>query len=136
MSKAAFNAEFADYKRVKGRKVHQLIFEVPSERFPEIYKVLGEPSIENSEHFAIAKMEYVEPTKTPENNGVNLTANAAMLLNEVSFCKFLGATSMRSADIELKARLKIKSKTELYTDATAAQRWRDLRGEYNYWMNN
>jgi hypothetical protein len=142
MTNAAINATYVDYKRVKGRKVHQIIMEVPSEQWPEFYKVLGEPDIETSQWFAIAKMAVREKAPTPENNGVNLTANAAMMLGTSSFLKFLEhrlSVNLHNDELVdydglLKGALNIKSKRELNTDPAAASRWRDLRAEYENWM--
>ncbi len=148
MDKAAINATYVDYKRVKGRKVHQIIFEVPSEQWPEFYKVLGEPNIDTSQWFAIAKMNAKEPAPTPEDTGVNLTANAAIMLGEGSFMRFMVENyrafltpkhtvpkcEIGGFDDALKVILNIDSKRELNTDPAAAIRWRDLRAEYGAWM--
>lgn len=136
MDKVAINAVYADYRRVKGRKVHQIIMEVPSEMWPEFYKVLGEPDIETSQWFAIAKMDAKEPAPTPESNGVNLTANAAIMLNDSSFQNFLEyrfPNQQIDYDWALKKLLDIESKKELNTDPAAAIRWRDLRAEFKLW---
>lgn len=145
---AAIKATFADYKRIKSRKVMQVIFEVPLETWPRDYKVLGEPEIETSQWFAIARMEGAkEPASTPKEQGSNLAANAALTVQEGSFSCFIQeiypnvcyiATANNclkfSADAALKEALGIKSKSELNTDPAAAQRWRELRSEYEAWM--
>ncbi|MCP4990553.1 MAG: hypothetical protein GY928_32290 [Colwellia sp.] len=141
MSKAAISATYVNYKRIASRKIMQLHFEVPLEQWPEFYKVLGEPNIDTSQWFAIAKMDAKEPSPTPEDTGANLTANAAIMLGEGSFQKFLSSrypvTCLdRDSDFDkvLKEVLKITSKRELNTDPAAAIRWRDLRAEYEAWM--
>lgn len=141
MSKAAIKATYSDYKRVKSRKCHQIIFEVASEQWPEVYRALGEPDIDTSQWFAIAKMEgAIEQAPTPEKLDKNYAANAALLLQEISFLAFLAGTyhpqGFReiSADEVLKQHLGIKSKSELNTNAQAAQKWRELRSEYEHWM--
>lgn len=141
MSNAAIQAVYTDYKRVKGRKVHQVVFEVPSEKWPEVYKVLGEPDIETSQWFGIAAMNVTEKAETPEDQGKNYTANAAMMVKEESFRRFLGSCYSEDyvmtpveADKDVKARLNIKSKSELNTDNAAAERWKGLRSQYDAWM--
>ncbi len=141
MDKAAISAVYVNYRRIATRKVMQIHFECPLEQWQEFYKVLGEPDIETSRWFAIARMDATEPAPTPEDNGSNLTANAAILLCSVSFQKFIqnyGPQALRpgyqSPDNQLKAILAIESKKELNTDPAAAQRWRDLRSEYKAWM--
>lgn len=141
MEQAVTKATFADYKRVKSRKVHQVIFEIPSELWPEAYRVLGEPSIETDQWFAIARMALTTPAPTPQEKGKNYAANAALLLQETPFRRFLAepyqgiqVLDFDMADAELKQRLGIKSKSELNSDPAAAQHWRELRGEYETWM--
>ena len=138
---AAIKAVFVDYRRIKGRKVHQIIFEVDSAMWPAAYKVLGEPEIDTSAWFGIARMNVTEPAPTPKEQGSNLAANAAILMEEEPiFGLFLREGLSRaeraecdSTDTLLKRRLGIKSKSELNTDAAAAARWRDLRAEFEAW---
>lgn len=82
MDKLAIDAVFVDYRRVKGRKCHQIVFEVPSEKWPEVYRVLGEPTIETSDWFAIARMNGVAPQ---EAKGGKLAQRAGILCNEGGF---------------------------------------------------
>lgn len=147
MTAAAIQATFADYKRVKSRKVMQLVFEVPLENWPRDYRVLGEPEIETATWFAIAAMNVSEPAPTPKEQGSKLAANAALTLQEGSFRRYLATLQPPEpdgsvvvdmgnsvADTALKKILGIKSKAELNTDPAAAQRWRDLRGNYEAWL--
>lgn len=140
MTKAAIKAVYADYKRVKSRKVHQIIFEVPSEEWPDHYKVLGEPNIDLSQWFGIAAMNVVEPAPTAQDNGVNLAANAAILLNDPMFQKFLDqmyeitlSENKSNYDQTIKYLVGINSKSELNTNPQKAQQWRELRAEYEAW---
>lgn len=141
MTKAAIKAVYTDYKRIKSRKVHQVVFEVPSEKWPEIYRVLGEPNIETSDWFGIAKMNVQEPAPTPKEQGSNLAANVAIMLKNPVFKKFLrerGGISVmgdeeKTANFNLKKILKIGSKSELNTNPQKAEAWRDLRSEFKAW---
>lgn len=139
MTAAATKAVFATYKRIPSRKVMQVVFEMPLESWPAAYRVLGEPSIETSQWFAIAKMDIqAEPAPTPKEQGSNLAANAALLVKEPAFQRFL-ADQYRTLhaidpDEKLKNILSIKSKRELNEDPAAAARWRELRSEYEAWM--
>lgn len=142
MSAAAIKATFTDYRRVKSRKVMQIVFEVPLETWPNDYKVLGEPEIETSQWFAIAKMNgAAEPAPAPKEQGSNLAANAALMLQDQLFTLFLREIGGYASDHPyhgtdndlLKAHLGIKSKSELNTDPAAAARWRDLRAEFEAW---
>jgi hypothetical protein len=131
---AVIQAVYCDYRRIKSRKVHQIVFEIDSALWPTAYKILGEPTIETSDWVAIAKMNgAAEPAPTPEKQGSNLAANAALMVKEPLFQRFLNCEHEETADASLKMRLGIKSKSELNTDAAAASRWRDLRAEFEAW---
>ena len=55
---AVFTASFSDWRIVKGRKVVQVIFELPIEASHHAYNVLGGmPSPAESKWFAIARLE-------------------------------------------------------------------------------
>lgn len=54
---AAFSASYSDWRVVKGRKVVQIIFEVPIEAAGHAYNVLGGmPNFGSEDWFAIARL--------------------------------------------------------------------------------
>lgn len=58
MKDCVLQAEFADYKRIKTRKVMQLIFEIPIEQAIATLNLLGEPSAGDKQiTCAIAKLD-------------------------------------------------------------------------------
>lgn len=55
---AAFSASYSDWRLVKGRKVVQIVFEVPMEAAGHAYNVLdGMPKFGSEQWFAIARMK-------------------------------------------------------------------------------
>lgn len=88
MNDAAIKAVYADYRRVKGRKVLQLICEVPLELAPMVHKVFGEPTPDESLWVGIARLDpqsaddetpvrhAKEITDTPQKTAGNSTKNA------------------------------------------------------------
>lgn len=53
------HAEYSNYRRVQGRKVMQLIFEIPLECSMQAHQLLGEPGIgENQIQVGIARLEF------------------------------------------------------------------------------
>lgn len=137
MSKAAISATYVDYRRIKGRKVHQIIFEVPSEMWPEAYRALGEPSIDSSEWFAIAKMNGVEPAKA---KGGKLAQRAGILCGETGFRIFLAnrlgrdvGMSPDEAKQEIYRLCGVTSRAHLDHDDRAARSFHDLVVEYDVW---
>lgn len=68
MTAAAFSACFADWKLIRGRKVVQLVFEVPLEKADEAYQVVGGmPDPSTSKWFAIAALTEEVQQPRPQN---------------------------------------------------------------------
>ncbi len=137
MDKAAISATYVDYRRIKGRKVHQIIFEVPSEMRPEAYRALGEPSIDSSEWFAIAKMNGVEPAKA---KGGKLAQRAGILCEELGFRRFLAdrtgrqhVLSPEEAKQVIYSACGVTSRAHLDHDDRAARCFHELDTEYSAW---
>lgn len=130
MSKAAIDAVYVDYRRVKGRKVHQIIFEVPSERWPEAYRVLGEPTIETSEWFAIAKMVGAEPMQA---KGGKLAQRAGILCDEGGFKRFAIDAGYDDPVKMIYSRCDVTSRAYLDHDDGAGRAFLDLVSEYDAW---
>lgn len=64
MDQAAFSASYSDWRVVKGRKVVQIVLEVPLEAANHAYNVLGGmPNPGEEKWFAIARMK--QPTTKP-----------------------------------------------------------------------
>lgn len=57
---AAFRATFHNFKPVLGRKVVQLIFEIPLEEWPGVMQVTGAPNPGEAPWFGIARMNKPE----------------------------------------------------------------------------
>lgn len=145
MDKLAIDAVFVDYRRVKGRKCHQIVFEVPSEKWPEVYRVLGEPTIETSDWWAIAKMNGVAPEKS---KGGKLAQKAGILCNEKAFQRFIAEVGRWGMAFTLSdeapeaiaahfiyERCGVSSRAHLDHDDEAAKAFRDLEIEYRNWLN-
>lgn len=58
MSKpAAIQATYATFRHIQGRKVLQIVFEVPEEKSSEVLAFVGAPNHESARWFAIAKLD-------------------------------------------------------------------------------
>lgn len=131
MTKLAIDAVFVDYRRVKGRKTHQIVFEVPSEKWPEVYGVLGEPTIETSDWFAIARMNGVAPQET---KGGKLAQRAGILCSEGAFQVF--CKEIHGSDDPVQAIYSVcgvTSRAHLDHDDDAARAFNDMASHYNAW---
>jgi hypothetical protein len=136
---AALQAVFVDYRRVKTRKVMQIIFEVPSEKWPEYYSVLGEPMIDGSEWFAIARMQGVEPQ---EAKGGRLAQRAGILCSEGGFRRFLAdragnlhTFTEEQATQQVYRICNVSSRRFLDHDETAGRAFHELEIEYKNWRD-
>lgn len=132
---AAIQASYADYRRVKGRKVLQLIFEVPLEQAPQVHEVFGEPLPDGSTWVAVAR---IDPTVKPERKGGKLAQKAGILCNEGAFITFLDESFCETKDEETAAMFirnwcGVHSRADLDHDELAAKKFQDLLMTYEAW---
>lgn len=131
MTKAAISAVYVDYKRIKTRKVHQIVLEVPSENWAKVYAVLGEPDIDSSDWFALAKLEGVPSEKL---KGGEISRIAGMLCNEGGFqtyCQEVHSSS--DPRMVVLDYCDITSRAHLDHNEDAAKAFSDLRSSYETW---
>lgn len=137
---AAIQASYADYRRVKGRKVLQLVLEVPLEMAPQVHEAFGEPLPDGSTWVAVAR---IDPTAKPEKpKGGKLAQRAGILCGEGAFITFL-AEYHYNANLDdvapfdpavvLRTICHIESRAELDHNEDAARKFHKLELEYNAW---
>ena len=142
--KAAIRATYSDYRRVKGRKVLQLIFEVPLEQAPEVHDVFGEPSPDGSTWVAIARLQSqpaAQQAEKPKKSWDEMprSAQAAMKCNDADFQRFLSAEYRRGIGDAIQAAsvvrqvCSIKSRADLDHNEPAAHAWDRLYSNYQMW---
>src|SRR6478736_10459375 len=113
---ATFLATFTDFRLVKGRKVCQLIFEVPVEAADKALAILG--GIPNPEHSAwvgIARIKPDEPKKL-KLSGKDIwraSAECAMLCNDRYFQRFMVAKDKDECAAKVRSRLELVSRSEI-----------------------
>lgn len=144
MTDALIQAEYADYKRVKGRKVLQLICEVPIEQAPTVHKMLGEPAFgERQINVAIARLDPTAAKPEPgKPKGKSYAQNVALTCQEGAFWKFLNSTNQsichvhdqESAAISVRDFCRVSSRSEIIDGTEAGRTWLKLRGMYLVWL--
>jgi len=127
------DATFHDWRTVKGRKMLQLVFEIPIEKQGEVLTLLGHPEPSGSKWCMIALKDVGKPAqargaenaatiaakRAEDKPGRSLAERVAILCNDKRFRDWLGKTwggrldHAADADAEIKAALFISSKTEL-----------------------
>lgn len=143
---AAIQATFADYRRVRGRKVGQLVFEVPLEQLhTAIASLGGEPSVEQDTWVAIARLNGAPSAQSagakwaPDKSFS--VKQAVLTCQKEEFWRFLRET--RSSPIEgeedaaifVRLFCGVKSRSEIQANPKARERWHLLLSAFNAWMN-
>jgi hypothetical protein len=117
---AVFSATYSDWRVIKGRKVVQIVFELPLESSDEAYQVLGGmPIAAREKWFGIARLNLTKTAaeKTKRSfNDLPEPQQAGILCNEPAFWRFL-----RERDPNLWYRCRrVDGKWLEYPDAAAS----------------
>lgn len=136
---AIISGDFSTFRHVQGRKVLQMIIEVPAEQAASVFSTFGYPGSGNPIPVAVARLAEqpkAEPTKqrTPFMD-LPLAQQAAMRCNELEFWSFLRArgascTSADDAARFVRLHCNVKSRAEITEGALAGDRWKALEAEY------
>ena len=144
---AALRATWSDFKIIKGRKIVQLIFEVPIEGADEALHVLGGlPRADMETWVGIARLETREaplPEAKPKRafNELPPTQQAAIRCGEKAFQRYLeevhliGGCGPEEAAAFIRSHCNVMSRSELNAKAEAAEMWRRLEEDYLLWLN-
>lgn len=134
MEPAAIHARYSDWRPVKGRKVLQIILEVPLERQDEVLRYLGAPLPDRDIEVAVARLRDTEKPK-----GGPLAREAGILCNATKFRQFLGAKlgvapNTVDAATYMRNHCNVSSRAKLDHDEQAAKAFVALRDEFNDWL--
>lgn len=127
----AIPARYADWRPVKGRKVLQLILEVPLERQGEVLTMLGAPLPDRDIQVAIAIMS---DQADGSFKGGKLAQSAGILSNERGFQQWSDTDNPDDAAVFIRQRCGVESRAHLDHDDTAARAFRDMKLEYENWL--
>lgn len=147
---AALRGTFSDFKLIRGRKVAQLVIEVPIEQADAALQALGGiPNPADERWVAVARLQpeaKQAPAETDEEgrrrrfHEMNPAAQIAMSCQSPSFREFLRAREgylhddAQTCDAWVKAILGIHSKGEVKPGSEAFAKWNELRGNYEVWL--
>ena len=136
---AAMQADFVDLKFVKGRKVMQVILELPIEAGAAFVAAFGTPNPSTGIPVALARIDVNAKPEKPK--GGKLAMRAGILCNEGGFQKFLSehdpfydVVSAERAAETVRGKCKVSSRADLDHDEEAARRFRELEAEYHAWL--
>lgn len=157
---AAMQADFVDLKFVKGRKVMQVILELPIEAGAAFVAAFGTPNPATGVPVAIARIGNITKIKPgselvtgpdafnakPEKpKGGKLAQRAGILCNEGGFQKFVASkydmpehmgVNVTSDDAAEYVRriCGVSSRADLDHSNSGAQKFKDLEASYNAWL--
>lgn len=132
---AVFAACYADWRLIKGRKVVQIVLELPIEKSDQAYRVLGGmPDPGTSAWFAVAALE-----EDPKPQINRLTQQAGILSNNPKFWEFLGLKYIEGNPIPdraaalLRSRCAVNSRRDILPGTPAAEKFARLKAEFELW---
>jgi len=136
---AIIKATFSEWRMVKGRKVLQIICEVPLEAQRQVFEALGAPMPDAETWVAIARLRRDAVQQEPEQieaprRSKSLAQVAGILCNTGSFRKFIRVETVDQAADYIRAHCGVSSRANIDGNPDATAAFDALRGEYELWM--
>lgn len=145
MKPAAIMASLVDVRNIAAHKCVRLEVHVPVEQAAAVMAAFGWPTMTEPVPVALARMEMgaeAEPAK-PERprqkwESLPLSQQAAMRCGEVPFQRFLRERRAVSAEMPPAEAVRlicgVTSRGDIGKTEHSGKAWRDLDGEYQYWL--
>lgn len=151
---AAISGDFATYKHVQGRKMLQLVIEVPAEMASVVFASLGTPGSGEAIPVALARLvadaqpsTKAEPTKERRSfTDLPYAQQAAMRCNELDFQLYVASVAPRAwtslmapsegrAPADAAAQLvrdwcRVESRADIQKGTQAGEKWERIEGEF------
>ena len=124
---AAIQGDYVDLRFVKGRKVCQVVIEIPIEAGESFVAAFGTPNPANGVPVALAR---IAANAKPERKGGKMAQRAGILCNERSFQMFLDVPDADTAAEAVRRLCRIGSRADLDHDEEAAARFLNLESMY------
>lgn len=140
MAKMAVQARYADWRPVKGRKVLQLILEVPLEQQGDVLSMLGAPLPDRDLWVAIALLS---DQQNANYKGGKLAQEAGILCGQGAFRQWAAiegqydGIAMLDGDMAadfIRERCGVTSRAHLDHDAGAAKEFIEIKRAYEAWL--
>lgn len=143
-------ADFANWRPVAGRKVLQLILEVPIEQTEQVMKMLGVPMPGETKWCAIALLDPVAQRKEQQASNLSvegsnpsgtakdrkpfhtlpLSSQAAIRCQDAEFQVFMDVAGDGSCAAKIREICGVTSRSEFNTNSEAGDKWRNLEAQY------
>jgi hypothetical protein len=137
---AAIQGDYAGLRFVNGRKVCQVIIEIPIEAGAAFVAAFGTPDPSKTIPVALAR---IDPSVKPEKKGGKLAQRAGILCSEGAFIMFLVEHIFKKKIEEcdpvdpvalLRSYCEVNSRAQLDHDEAAARKFLDLEASYKAWL--
>jgi hypothetical protein len=125
---------FADFRLIKGRKVCQIVIEVPIEQADQALAALGGlPQPATEAWVAIARLETKERVVPLKSDNTKLSFEAVQRCRDPLFQRYMVASNEDEAAELVRKFCGVSSRGGLNTDPDAARAWRVLEGRFLAW---
>lgn len=125
-------ARYADWRPVKGRKVLQIVLEVPLEQQGDILTMLGAPLPDRDLWVAVARIS--DEQNEQAFKGGELARRAGILANDPAFQKWASVDGSPAAGSFIRTRCGIESRRMIDHDEKAQVAFFDMTTEYQTWL--
>ena len=153
---AAISGDFATYRHVQGRKVLQLVIEVPAELAATVFATLGTPGAGEGIPVALARLQTApEPTHTTPEPGP-ITSKTGAVTRRFSELPYSQQCALRSVEPSYEQFLwdmkgflqtpesnivayvrdlcEVTSRSDIVKGTPAGDKWQALEAEYWAWQ--
>jgi hypothetical protein len=142
LSALAIRGCFSDFRLIRGRKVCQLVVELPIEEADEALRVLGglpQPASERWLALAPLNITSIKPKEKQRFEDLKSAMQAGIRCGEPAFWRFLDelggdVASEEAAAIWVRAYCGVSSRSALNLDPKAAAKWQELDARYMLWL--
>lgn len=145
---AVISGDFCTFRHVQGRKVLQIVIEVPAEAAGSVFAKLGMPGSGEGIPVAVARLQTPsEPIAKPEAPKERLpftelpySTQAAIRCGEPDFQRFLKEMHPQrwaleeSAPTAVRSLMGVETRAHIARGTEAGKRWQALEAEYYVWQ--
>jgi hypothetical protein len=131
---AVTQGTFADFRLIKGRKICQIVIEVPIEQADQALSALGGlPQPATEAWVALARLEIKQRVVPLKPDNTKLSFEAVSRCRDPLFWRFLKVDNEEQAKLMVCHHCSITSRSGLNTDPEAARAWRTLDAQFLAW---
>lgn len=135
---AAISGDFCTFRHVQGRKVLQIVIEVPAEAASAVFAALGMPGGGEGIPVALARLtadakplaKQEAPKERRRFSELPYSQQAAMRCQELGFQNWLGTVSVMDASSVVRLRCGVTSRADIIKGTPAGNMWEAIEADY------